>query len=111
MDQIIDELKSDCDYLLVDSPHMMAAADSAILAAKVDGLIMVVTTGETRADTFHDAVDQIQRSGTPLVGYVVNKVRSGGMGYGRYRYQYYDYYRREEDREPDAVGGNGSGPE
>ena len=107
MDHIIDELKAGCDYLLLDSSPIMAAADATILAAKVDGVILVITMGETRTDTFRDALRQIQRAGTPIVGYIVNKVKTQRPGYGRYRYRYhyYYYYRREEDTEPPEIGG------
>ena len=113
MDQVIDELKGECDYLLLDSPPIMAAADSTILAAKADGVLMVVTMGETRTDTFRDALQQIQRAGTPVVGYLVNKVKTQRMGYGRYRYRYnyYYYYRSEEEGETAEMGGNGAKPE
>ena len=113
MDQIIDELGADCDYLLLDSPPIMAAADSTILASKVDGVIIVATMGETRTESFRDAVRQIQRAGTPILGYLVNKVRTQRLGYGsyRYRYHYYYYYRREEEEaEATGVGGNGDRP-
>ena len=112
MEQVIDELKGECDYLLLDSPPIMAAADSTILAAKVDGVILVVTMGETRTDTFRDAWQQIQRAGTPVVGYLVNKVKTQRIGYSRYRYRYnyYHYYRSEEEGETAEVGGNGTKP-
>jgi len=102
MDHIVDDLKDQCDFLLLDSPPIMAAADSTILASKVDGVIMIVTMGQTRTDTFRDALRHIQRAGTPVVGYLVSKVRSQRLGYGgyRYRYHYYYYYRREDENEP-----------
>ena len=91
----------------------MAAADSTILAAKVDGIILVVTMGETRTDTFRDALRQIQRAGTPILGYMVNKVKTQRLGYARYRYRYhyYYYYRREEDADSAAIAGNGAEPQ
>ena len=112
MDQVIDELKGECDYLLLDSPPIMAAADSTILAAKADGVLLVLTMGETRTDTFRDALQQIQRAGTPVVGYLVNKVKTQRIGYGRYRYRYnyYYYYRSEEEGETAETGGNGAKP-
>ena len=112
MDRIIDDLKAGCDYLLLDSPPIMAAADATILASKVDGVILVITMGDTRTDTFRDALRQIQRAGTPIVGYVINKVKTQRLGYGRYRYwyQYYYYSRKEEDTEPSDIGGNGAQP-
>ena len=106
MDHIIDELKAEYDYLLLDSSPIMAAADATILAAKVDGEILVITMGETRTDTFRDALRQIQRAGTPIVTYIVNKVKTQRLGYGRYHY----YYRREEDTEPPEIGENGAQP-
>ena len=51
MEQVIDDLKGDSDYVLLDSPPIMAAADSTILASKVDGVVLVVTLRETRVDT------------------------------------------------------------
>ena len=113
MDQIIEELGADCDYLLLDSPPIMAAADSTILASKVDGVMLVASMGETRTDSFRDAVRQIQRASTPIIGYLVNKVKTQRLGYGsyRYRYHYYYYYRREEDEgEATGVGENGDRP-
>ena len=112
-DQILDELKSECDYLLLDSPPIMSASDASILAAKVDGILLVVKVGETRSDTFQDALRQIQRANTPILGYVVNKVKVQKFGYGgryRYRYHYY-YYRRHEDEEGETSQVNGQEPE
>ena len=113
MDAIIEELKADCDILLMDSPPIMAAADASILASKSDGVVMVINMGETRTDTFRDALYQIQRSGTPVQGYVVNKVKTQGLGYGRryrYRYHYYYYYRSQEDSDSENGTTNGSEP-
>ena len=111
VEQIIDELKGECDFLLLDSPPIMAAADPTILASKVDGIILVVTMGETRSDTFQEALRQIQRAGTPIMGYLVNKVKAQGLGYGgyRYRYRYYYYYRSEQETELESVGAGGNG--
>ena len=52
MDQIISQLKEECDFLLLDSPPIMASADPTILASKVDGVVLVVDTAMSRADSF-----------------------------------------------------------
>ena len=108
MDEVIGELEADCDFLLLDSPPIMATADSMVLASKVDGLILVVNMGETHTETFCDALRMIQRAGSPVLGYLVNKVKTPRLGYGRYNY--YRYYRRDEDEEPSGVVSNGAGP-
>ena len=103
--QIINALKEQCDYLLVDSPPVLAAADPMILASKVDGVILVATLGESKSDDFKNAVQQIQRTPTPLLGYVLNKMghRSFG-GYHGYRYRYYNYYLVDGERSSTADG-------
>lgn len=106
---IIDELKEQCDILLVDSSPIMAAADPMILAGYVDGVILAVTMGDTRTDAFGDAVLQIQRPGTPILGYVLNKVKSRRLGYGRYNHHYY-YYPRREDVETSQTDGAADRP-
>lgn len=97
MIQIIDELRKQCDYLLVDSPPVLSAADPMILAPKMDGIVLVATLGETRSDDFKNAVQQIQQSKTPVLGYVLNKLSRRGFGYGRYNYRYYYYYQSKGD--------------
>ena len=98
--------------MLLDSLPIMSASDASILAAKVDGILLVVKMGETRSDTFQDALRQIQRANTPILGYVVNKVKAQKLGYGgRYRYRYHYYYRRHEDEEGETSQVNGQEPE
>ncbi len=108
MQEIIDDLKAECDILLLDSPPIIASADPAILASKVDGVVMVVNTGGTRTDAFYDAVQQIQKAGVPILGYIMNKVKTPRFGYGRYSYRYYYqyYHSRSNNKEP-ATNGDG----
>ena len=109
MDQIISQLKEECDFLLLDSPPIMASADPTILASKVDGVVMVVDTAMSRADSFQDAMQQIQKAGAPILGYIINKVKTRQLGYGHYRYRYYYHsYHSENGAEHPIVTTNGS---
>ena len=108
MPQIIDALKESYDYILVDSPPILAAADPMILASQVEGVILVATIGESRSDDFRHAVQQIQRSDTPLLGYVLNKMRPRSFGYGQYHYRYYNYYASGKDTSSDGQSGRAS---
>ena len=108
---IIREFGDDCDVLLLDSPPTMAASDAMILASYVDGVIVVGALGDTHISAFRDSVGLLQKSGTSIIGYILNKVKSTGFGYGhnRYRYQhYYYYYNHEEDTGGASVGGDGA---
>jgi len=96
MMEVIETLKRECDVMLLDSPPVLAAADSVILASMVDGIVFVVAMGEARPDTFRDAAQQIGRAGTPILGYILNKVKARRFGYGD-KYGYYHYYRSRQD--------------
>jgi receptor protein-tyrosine kinase len=92
MKHIIQELKDNFAYILFDSPPILSAADATILASTVDGVILVIALDKTDIDHFASAVKTVQRTGTPVVGYVVNKLPRRRLGYGRYNYHYYNYY-------------------
>ena len=50
MNEIIGVLKARADYVLFDSPPVLAASDAALLGSKLDGVLLVVTAGQTRRD-------------------------------------------------------------
>ncbi|MEW6726183.1 MAG: CpsD/CapB family tyrosine-protein kinase [Bacillota bacterium] len=74
------------DYVLVDSPPVLAVADATILATSMDGVILVIRAGITRIDAVQNAVEQLKRADARLIGTVLNRVSVQG---GDYRYYYY----------------------
>lgn len=97
MSQLIRYLSTDRDVLIVDSPPLMAVTDAAVLAPRVDGVLLVVQPGETRLAEARNAVEQLRRVGANLIGVVINEVdpKSGRYGY-YYRYDE-QYYGVEDD--------------
>lgn len=83
------------DAVLVDAPPVLAVTDAVLLAAQVDGVIMVVWAGNARVDIAREARNQLMKANARILGVVLNKVRMPGRDY-----HYYYYYRRdgEEDR-------------
>ena len=74
----------------------------AAFATQVDGIVIVVNAGQTRRTMLQRTVEELQRSGTPVLGVVINRMtaRTGGS-------YYYDYYRRyyaSDDGESDENG-------
>lgn len=88
MDGVIEALRNEADLVLFDSPPTLAVADAPVLAAKLDGAIIVVDTGSTRAQVLHRAADALARSKTRILGAVLNKLSSRGHDY-YYAYNYY----------------------
>jgi len=74
------------DLIVIDSPPVMSAAETADLAAQADGVILVVRLGTPLRD-LDDARQRLAMSGTPILGYVYNRAKGKSHGYG-YGYGY-----------------------
>lgn len=92
MDAAVATLRREADIVLFDSPPALAVADASILAAKVDGTLLVVDAGRTRAMAVRRAAEALGRSKTKPLGATLNKLRGRGRGY-----YYYAYYYSSED--------------
>lgn len=88
MDRVVAALKKEAEIVLFDSPPTLAVADASVLAAKVDGTMLVVDSGRTRAESLRRATEAVSRSKSRVLGAVLNKLTKRDHGY----YGYYDYY-------------------
>ena len=94
MDFIVGELSGLVDVVVIDSPPTLVT-DAQVLAPKVDGILLVIQPGQTRADSALAAREQFERAGGRLVGVVFNRIpRNRNHYYGGYRY-YSPYYYAE----------------
>ncbi len=88
MKQIIDRLAEQVDVIIFDSPPAAYVADAAALSKHVDGVLFVVSAGETRRDVAKRAVFNLQKAGATIYGVVLNRTSEKGGRY-EYRYKYY----------------------
>ena len=100
---LLETLRKNYDYIIIDCPPIMPVIDAAIIAKKCDGTIMVVAQNRVRKSDAKKALNQIKASGTTVLGTVLNKVQAQGRGYGygygygKYGYGYgYGYGKTEE---------------
>ena len=114
MSALLDHIKEIADIILVDSPPVLMVADGPILAAQVDGAIMVVEGFTTRSPSLQAALDSLRNTQVNIVGVIINKLkraRFGNYGYGysyQHYYQYDQYYYRYPESQESSV--NGMGP-
>lgn len=115
MTELIDELRQQYDYVIVDSPPVLVVSDPAIIAPRMDAVIMVMRLAKDARDTALRAAELLQAVGAKLAGMVVNGIQTGvgygGYGYGGYRYGSYRYSRygyKDAYRYGDEPNGNGS---
>ena len=102
--QMMDALAERFDVIIVDAPPVGAVIDAAEIARRCDGTVFVLENGRTGRRELREAVAQMTRSGTPVLGCVLNKVSAGRLGSGRYYYRY-GYGRGYYARRPGARKG------
>lgn len=93
--QLIDDYRDKYDYIILDAPPCLNISDAAIVGKLSDGIIYVVSAGQTRVDNAAHAVEQLQSLDIPVIGVILNRFSPRGWnayGYGGYSYGYYNYY-------------------
>lgn len=71
MDAIIQRLMQEADFVLFDAPPVISVTDAALLAAKLDGVLLVVRGGSTRRDDAEQARELLERLNVRIVGAVL----------------------------------------
>jgi exopolysaccharide/PEP-CTERM locus tyrosine autokinase len=98
MTSLVDELvkRYDDRIVILDSPPLHAASETAILAQHVDGVVLVVRYGASRREYVKALADTIGRE--KIIGVVFNAYKATVLDYkvfGYYEYQQ-DYYYSEK---------------
>lgn len=102
MNYILEEAGRESDILILDGPPTLVA-DVQILAAKVDGVVIIVYPGHTQTDAARATMEQLRRAGARVVGVVLNRIpRHRADYYGGYRHYspYYSGYRYDIESGP-----------
>ena len=76
MEEIIAKLKDQADIVLFDAPPGTVVTDAAVLASKVDGVLLVFSAGRTKRDHAQKAKALMEKVNARLVGVVLNNVRA-----------------------------------
>jgi non-specific protein-tyrosine kinase len=96
MTEVLRQVHQQADVVIVDTPPVMAVTDAAVLAPKMDGVIIVIRPGTTKLGHTKQTVEQLRRSGASILGVVLNEVEHNRSRYyyyykGYYTYDYYYY--------------------
>ena len=100
-DQFLQEIYAEFDYIIFDSPPVMAADDVLSLAPKIDGTIFVIRFSTSSARRSRTAVNLLVQRQANLLGVVCNDVRLAESEYGYGSYYQYSSYREHADSESD----------
>lgn len=92
MDELLTELRSRYDLVLIDTPPVLAASDAGILAPKAGAVFMVARADKTTAAELNAARRLLEQAGGEVKGVLFNGLQVEGRWYrshyhfGKYRY-------------------------
>ena len=98
---LLRRLRSEFDYVVVDSPPLLSVADSRILSTLTDAVVLVVRGYATPYQVVRRARALLYGAGVRILGVALNDVDTGKSGYG------YGYGNREgygQDTNADSAG-------
>jgi succinoglycan biosynthesis transport protein ExoP len=94
MQDLMDLLRGQSDIVIFDTPPFLVDADAAILAARADGVLLVIDAGHTRRALARRCQEALGGVGAYVVGVALNRVRGKGRSYS--------YYYAADEQEPSS---------
>ncbi len=82
--EVLAALRGGAEYVLIDTPPIIAVTDAAVLAPRVDGVLLVINAGKTRRDLAVRARDMLQQVNANLLGVVLNNANVDKNSYAYY---------------------------
>lgn len=92
--QMLDGLCERFDMVIVDTPPIGMVIDAAEIASCCDGTVLVIDYNKTRIREIRECKRQMEQSGTPVLGCIINKVSFSSLSAKKYyNKSYYSHYR------------------
>ncbi len=76
--EFLERMRQQFDYVLVDTPPVGRASDSAVLAANADGVLLVLDPQHTRKRSLRQALHLLEGVGANILGTVMNNYEASG---------------------------------
>ncbi|MBW4602423.1 MAG: polysaccharide biosynthesis tyrosine autokinase [Calothrix sp. FI2-JRJ7] len=89
MQDLMSDLQNSFDFVIYDTPPILGFADANLLAANTNGMILVAGLGKLKRTIFQQALEELQVSGTPVLGFIANKSKEAAPASHTYYQQYY----------------------
>jgi len=86
MKNLMLELSQDYDWILFDTPPVLAVTDAQVLGSLCDGVILVLKSRQTEKKELVKAKELLDKANINLIGTIINGVDSKEFGNGYYYY-------------------------
>ena len=86
----LESISKHYDYVIIDSPPILAVTDAAIIGRMASATLMVIKAGQHPMRELEQSTKRLLQAGVDIKGIVFNDVpeSSSSYGYGKYVYQY-----------------------
>src|SRR2546425_53751 len=104
MTEFLHAVAAEYDVVLIDTPPILPVTDSAIVAGKADGVLLVYQAGKVGRLVLKRAKAHLESARAKVWGVVLNDLQTEVSGY-TYTHYYTHYYGEETPGEPPRDGG------
>lgn len=95
MTSLLSILKEHFDYVIIDCPPLLPITDGALIAAKSDGVLLVVRAASTKSAQLKGSIESLAAVGSGILGVELNMIPQNRSYYDYgYKYGYYSYGKR-----------------
>ncbi len=91
------------DIVIYDSSSLLLVTDALVLSTLVDGVILVVQSGETRTAVLEKSVEMMKQVGTTILGVVINRFDYRSTLHSFYKSNTYGSYKNPGEKEAKTV--------
>lgn len=102
MGNFLSELKEQFDMIIIDTPPVLAVTDATVLSNKVDGCLLVVSSGLTSRDMAVKAKQQLMNANATILGVILNNKKLTKKEQNTY--YYYESEKKEDSKEDSREG-------
>lgn len=98
MRTLLESLREQYDYILIDLPPIGSVTDAAAISEYLDGMVLVVRHNYTHKKLIRSTLRQLEMTGVRLLGFIYNANVEKNSFYSRYysHYYYRSYYKKEK---------------
>jgi succinoglycan biosynthesis transport protein ExoP len=100
MSRLLEEVKAEFDFVVIDSPPLFPIADALIVGHQTDGVVLCVRAGETLRPRAVRAREALLQNQSRILGVVLNAVPASALGYEEGYGLYYGPPRDASDASP-----------